>query len=86
MQPGVSVILIQIVLAYIIYVCHGIPHAVTTFDRQPFAVQPTCAGNYISCRDLKRYHHYLGRWEAHVASQKLEEEQTKTIQVQLPIA
>lgn len=33
-----------------------------------------------AARDLKRYHHYLGRWEAHVASQKLEEEQTKAIQ------
>jgi len=26
----------------------------------------------LVCRNLQRYMHYNGRWEAHVASQKLE--------------
>ena len=33
-----------------------------------------------SCRNLKRYMHYNSRWEAHVASQKLEGKQLQEIE------
>ena len=33
-----------------------------------------------SCRNLQRYMHYNSRWEAHVASQKLEGKQLQAIE------